>query len=152
MGPGGGANMMFHVGHGDMGRVRITENDHAEGIADQEEGDAGFVEQSGEGIIVRGEGGDRLLTFQGADDGGCDAGSIHGREDCVGPGGGQGKSIRQRLLDTRMRGRELPCAARSERGIGAREGSDWIRNRDRKGAVMDLIQRCCRNSDGWIVH
>jgi hypothetical protein len=91
LGARGGADMMFHIRHGDVGGIGVTENDHAEGVADQEEWDAGFVEQAGEGIIVGCEGGDGLLAFEGADGGGSDAGSVHGRQDCFGPAWGQGK-------------------------------------------------------------
>src|SRR5688572_24638891 len=59
--------MMFDFLHGDGGGVGITEDDHADGIADEEDRDADFVEETGHRKIVGGERGDFLAAFHPAD-------------------------------------------------------------------------------------
>ena len=78
LGAGGGANVMFHFGQGDVRGVGVAENDHAERIADQDQGDAGGVEQLGHGKIVGGERGDAAAVFHAANGGGGDFGVFIG--------------------------------------------------------------------------
>ena len=58
LGAGDGGDVMLDFGERDVGGVGITEDDHADGVADEEDGDAGFIEQAGGGIVVGGERGD----------------------------------------------------------------------------------------------
>ena len=53
--PGGGGGVVEHVLHVDMGGVGKAEDDHAEGIADEDEVDASFIEESGCRVVVGGE-------------------------------------------------------------------------------------------------
>ena len=46
------ANVVFHFFHGDEGRVRIAENNHPKRVANENEWDAGFIEEAGSGIVV----------------------------------------------------------------------------------------------------
>lgn len=66
---GGGGGVVEHVLHGDVGRVRVAEDDHAQGITDEEEVRARFVEEAGGGVVVGGERGDgragRLALSEG---------------------------------------------------------------------------------------
>jgi hypothetical protein len=75
---GGGAGVMLHLGHRDERGVRITQHHHAEGVADEQQRHAAFVEQPGHGIIIRGERGDFLTArLHGADGGGGDFICVH---------------------------------------------------------------------------
>src|SRR5688572_33139252 len=53
--------------HGDRCGVRITEDDHADGIANEENGNTDFVEETGHGKIVGRQRGDFLAAFHRAD-------------------------------------------------------------------------------------
>ena len=53
-----GAGVVQHVVHGDAEGVWVAEDGHAEGVADEEDVDAGLVDQAGGGVVVGGEGGD----------------------------------------------------------------------------------------------
>ena len=55
-----GARVVQHLVHGDGQRVFVAEHDHGEGVADEDEVDAGFVDQAGGGVVVGGERGDGL--------------------------------------------------------------------------------------------
>ena len=68
LGPGGGADVMLHLGHGDMRRVRIAQHHHAQRIADQNQRNAGLIEQACHRKIIGGERGNLLAArFHGAD-------------------------------------------------------------------------------------
>ncbi len=79
--PGGGGGMVEHVLHGDVGGVRVAEDDHAEGVADEDEIEAGFVEETGGGVVVGGEGRDGRAGGFPVTEGGCFLRTGHGRED-----------------------------------------------------------------------
>ena len=49
---GDGGGVMEHVRHGDVGGIGIAEHDHTEGVANQQEVDAGFIEKSGSRIVI----------------------------------------------------------------------------------------------------
>ncbi len=77
-GAGGGADVMFHLSHRHMRRVRITEHDHAQRIADEDERYARLVEQLCHRKIVGGERGDFFAArFHGANGINRDFGGIH---------------------------------------------------------------------------
>ena len=73
---GDGGGVMEHVLHGDVGGVGEAEDDHAEGIADEEDVDAAFVEQPRGRVVVGGEDGE---LFAAAFHGGA-VGGRHGSE------------------------------------------------------------------------
>lgn len=59
---GGGGGVVEHVVESDVGGVGEAEDDHPEGVANEEEVEAGFVEEAGGGVIVGGEGGDGRMA------------------------------------------------------------------------------------------
>ena len=59
-GAANGAGVVQHLVHGDGEGVVVAEDDHGERVADQQEIDAGFVDEAGAGVVVRGERGDGL--------------------------------------------------------------------------------------------
>src|ERR1051325_3970294 len=61
-GASGGPHVVFHVSHGDMGRIGIAEHDHAQRVPHQDQRDAGLIEKAGHWEIVRREGGDLFST------------------------------------------------------------------------------------------
>ena len=58
LGPGDGLGVVEHVLHGHAHGVRQTHHHHTQGVSDQNHIHAGGVHQSGEGVIVRGDGRD----------------------------------------------------------------------------------------------
>ena len=58
LGPGDGLGVVEHVLHGHAHGVRQTHHHHTQGVSDQNHVHAGGVHQSGEGVIVRGDGRD----------------------------------------------------------------------------------------------
>jgi hypothetical protein len=60
---------MEHVLHGHAQRVRIAEDHHAEGVADEDDVGAGGVGDLAAGVVVRGEHPDARLRLHGADGG-----------------------------------------------------------------------------------
>ena len=67
LGAGYGGDVVTHVSHGDVCGIGVAEDDHAEGIADEQDIDAAFVKQPRAGVIVGGEGGDFGFAFAGGD-------------------------------------------------------------------------------------
>ena len=59
---GSGANVMLHFRHRHMGRVRIAEHDHANGIADEQQRHTRLIEQFCHRKIIRRERGDLLAA------------------------------------------------------------------------------------------
>ena len=57
-GAANGAGVVQHLVHGDGEGVVVAEDDHGERVADEEEVDAGFVDQARAGVVVGGERGD----------------------------------------------------------------------------------------------
>ena len=55
-----GAGVVQHLVHGDGEGVFVAEHDHGERVADQDQVDAGLVDQARGGIVVGGERGDGL--------------------------------------------------------------------------------------------
>lgn len=74
-GAGDGGEVMENVIESDVGGVRESEDDHAEGIADEEKIDAGLIEKAGGGVVVAGEGGDGIEALPKGDCGGLFLGS-----------------------------------------------------------------------------
>ena len=65
--PRDGGHMVEHVGESDVGGVWKSEDDHAEGIADEQDVDAAFIEQARGGVVVGGESRDGQAVFAGPD-------------------------------------------------------------------------------------
>ena len=65
-GAGSRAHVVFHLRHGHVGRVRVTQHHHAQGIAHQDQRHARLVQQPGHGKIVGRQRGDRR-ALHGAD-------------------------------------------------------------------------------------
>ena len=66
-----GAGVVQHLVHGDGEGGIVTENDHGEGVADEDEVDAGLVDEARGRVIVCGEAGDgdarEFLVLNGLD-------------------------------------------------------------------------------------
>ncbi len=58
-----GFGMMEHFFNGHADGRFITEDDHAQAVADEDEGDAGFVNYLGGGVVIGGNHGDFLAFF-----------------------------------------------------------------------------------------
>ena len=57
------SGVVKHVLHGDVSGVGETQDDHPERVADKEEINSCFVEQSSSGVVVGGEGRNRFLRL-----------------------------------------------------------------------------------------
>lgn len=68
LGAGDGGDVVLDFGERDVRGVRITENDHADGVADEEDGHASFIKEARGGIIVGREGGDFFAAGLGLGD------------------------------------------------------------------------------------
>ena len=68
-GASGGADVVLHFGHRHVSGVGVTQNNHPEGVAHENERDAGFVEQPRHGEIIGRERGDFLATSLHGPDG-----------------------------------------------------------------------------------
>ena len=55
-----GARVVEHLVHGDGERVFVAKDDHGERVADEDEIDAGLVDEARGGVVVGGERGDGL--------------------------------------------------------------------------------------------
>src|SRR2546430_1739237 len=70
--------MVLHFFESHAGGVRITQDDHAERISNQEKWYARFIEQLGRRVIIRCQGGDFFAPpFHGSNRGGGDFNRIH---------------------------------------------------------------------------
>ena len=120
LGAGGGADMVLHLRHGYVRRVRIAEHDHAERIPHQQQRDARFVEQLGDRVVVNGQRRDFFAAllhcpnivrrdFRASHDGtiaaeqGSDKGKIHRPDRRVRLPLGNGSSIRPKERQTGRR-------------------------------------------------
>lgn len=63
------AGVMEHLVHGDGEGGVVAEGDHGEGVADEDEVDACFVDESRGGVVVCGEGGDGLVRALAVEEG-----------------------------------------------------------------------------------
>jgi hypothetical protein len=54
--------MVQHVILCDRSGVGVTEHDHAQGVADEDEIDAGLINEAGAWVVISGEGGDFVST------------------------------------------------------------------------------------------
>ena len=59
-GAANGARVVEHLVDGDGKRIFVAENDHGQRVADENEIDAGFVDEARSGVVVCGERGDGL--------------------------------------------------------------------------------------------
>ena len=57
-GAANGAGVVKHFVHGDGEGVFMAEDDHGKRVADEQQVDAGFVDEAGAGVVVGGERGD----------------------------------------------------------------------------------------------
>ena len=61
--------MVEDVGEADVCGVGEAQDNHAEGVADEQDVDAGFVQQARHRVVVAGEGGDGASAFVSSDGG-----------------------------------------------------------------------------------
>lgn len=67
--PGYCFQVVKNVREGDVCGIRVAEDDHAEGVSDEEDVEPGFIKQAGHGIVVAGECGYGTGSFLPGDDG-----------------------------------------------------------------------------------
>ena len=63
LGPGHGADVVLHFFERHVRGVRVAEDDHPQGVADEQQRHPGGVEQPGHGEVVRGQRCDRLAAL-----------------------------------------------------------------------------------------